>query len=253
MRAGRQFPAVALFAFVAALFAAKSLAAGVPSTPMEAAIDQLRARFPNQIVVGFEELWDTRPETEPHIDLGPPNSTLQDVLARIRRDNPQYKVDLLPGNLVHIYPALGTSDPAGLLNIRLKEFFLPPDQCIEQQFRHVDTLAAMYSYTPELSHYLAQHNEKWRSANGKIPGGVIGEFMGDCEPKSHRHEPIYQNITVREALNLMAVRSLQVANKQVPSTAPSYFMMKPISWRYRLRREPNADTGLGGVPVFQTF
>jgi hypothetical protein len=83
--------------------------------------------------------------------------------------------------------------------------------------------------------------------------GVVGDFMGDCEPAHHRREPIYRNITVRESLNLMAVRSLQVARGDVPSTAPKYFKPKPMSWKYRFRRDPEADTGLAGVPIFQTF
>ena len=65
--------------------------ATVPSTPMEAALDALRSRFPNQVVIGFEELWDVRPVREPQIDLGPANSTLEQVLAGIRRQNPKYK------------------------------------------------------------------------------------------------------------------------------------------------------------------
>ena len=69
---------------------------------MEAAIDQLRARFPNQIVTGFEELWDPRPDLEPVVNLGPPDASLQAVLARVRRLNPTYKIDLLAGGLVHI-------------------------------------------------------------------------------------------------------------------------------------------------------
>ena len=28
---------------------------------------------------------------------------------------------------------------------------------------------------------------------------------------------------------------------------------KPISRNYRFRRDPDSDTGLGGVPLFQTF
>lgn len=67
----------------------------VPTTPMEAALDALRARFPNQIIFGLEELWDVRPESEPQVDLGPPASSLEQVLDRIRQANPKYKVDLL--------------------------------------------------------------------------------------------------------------------------------------------------------------
>ncbi|HVP50148.1 MAG TPA: hypothetical protein VMT56_02895 [Candidatus Bathyarchaeia archaeon] len=229
------------------------LTAGVPSTPMEAAIDQLRARFPNQIVVGFEELWDPRPDTEPHIDLGPPNASLQDVLARMRRDNPQYKVDLLPGNLVHVYPAHGSADPPGLLDLRLTEFFLPPDDCVAQQFAYMDSPMGFFSYTPELSKYLWEHKRAWYHAQGKEPGGFAGDLLGDCLPSTHRRDPIYHNITVREALNLMAIRSLQVASGQALGAAHSYPKARPISWKFRFRREPDADSGLGGVPIFQIF
>jgi hypothetical protein len=100
---------------------------------------------------------------------------------------------------------------------------------------------------------MAEHEAVWRRVHGKEPWGIVGDFMGDCEPAHHRHEPIYRKITVREALNLIAVRSLKVANGQAPSTGTSGFIVKPISWKYRFRPEPDANTGLGGVPVFQTF
>jgi hypothetical protein len=227
----------------------------VTSTPIEAAIDALRSRFPNQIVVGFEELWDVRPDIEPTTDLGPANLTLQQVLERIRHQNPTYKVDLLPGGLVHVYPAFATADPPGLLDLRLREFFLPPDECVAQQFLYMDSPMHHFSYTPELSKYLWEHKMAWYRANGKGKEvvGIVGDFMGDCEPSQHRREPIYNNITVRQALNLIAVRSLEVASGRSPSSDPAGFKPKPISWKYRFRREPNADTGLDGVPVFQTF
>ena len=91
-------------------------------------------------MIGFEELWDFRPDIEPVVDLGPPGASLQAVLACRRRPNPAYKIDLLPGSLVHIYPAHGTADAPDLLNIRLSEFFLPPDDCVAQQFRGMDSL-----------------------------------------------------------------------------------------------------------------
>ena len=225
----------------------------VPSTLIEAEIEELRSRFSNQIVLGFEELWEIRPERTPSVDLGPPNSNLQKVIAKIRRDNPQYNLAFRPGGLVHIYPAHGTADPPRLLDLRLAEFFLPPDSCVPQQFLYMDSPMAIFSYTPELSKYIAEHEAAWHRTHGKEPWGTVGDFMGDCEPAHHRHEPIYRNITVREALNLIAIRSLQVANGQARSTGTEGFIVKPISWKYRFRRESDADTGLGGVPVFQTF
>ena len=77
--------------------------------------------------------------------------------------------------------------------------------------------------------------------------------MGNCEPANHRHEPIYRNITVRDALNLMSLRSLHVARGQVPTNGPAGFKSKPMSWKYRFRRDADADTGIAGVPIFQAF
>jgi len=226
--------------------------ATVPSTPMEAALDALRSRFPNQVVIGFEELWEVRPEREPQIDLGPANSTLEQVLASIRRENPNYRIELLQGGLVHVRPARGTADPAGLLDLRLREFFLPPDDCVDQQLLKMDRCAP-FSYTPELSKYLCEHWWAWHRAHAKGPFGVAGDFKGDCKPTQHRDEPIYHEITVREALNLMAIRSLQVASGQLPTNAPTWAKRNPISWKYRFRPDPDADTGLGGVPIIQMF
>jgi len=188
---------------------------------MEAALDVLRSRFLNEVVIAFEKLWDVRPEREPYIDLGPAKSTLEQVLGRIRRDNPRYEVELLSGGLVHIYPAYDTADPAGLLNLRLREFFLPPDDCMAQQLLIMDGYG-YFSYAPELSTYLWEHKLAWYRAHGKEPSGVIGDFLGDCEPANHRQKPIYHNITVRDALNLMAVRSLQVARASCLPTAPTW-------------------------------
>ena len=219
---------------------------------MEAALDALRSRFPNQVVIGFEELWGVRPQREPQIDLGLANSTLDQVLAHIRGENPKYKIELLQGCLVHVHPAHDTADPPGLLDLRLREFFFPPDNCDAQQLLNMDRCAA-FSYTRELSRYLCEHQMAWYRAHGKGRFGVVGDFLGDCEPAHHRHEPIYHDITVREALSLMAIRSLQVASGQLPTNAPIWAKRNPISWKYRFRRDPDAGTGLGGVPIIQTF
>src|SRR5215469_6467233 len=226
--------------------------ATVPSTPMEAALEALRARFPDQVVIGFEELWDVRPERELKIDLGPTNSTLEQVLARIRRENPRYRIELLQSGLVHVRPARGTADPVGLLDLRLREFFLPPSDCVAQQLLNMDRCAA-FSYTPELSTYLCEHWMAWHRARDKEPFGVAGDFLGDCEHVHHSHEPNYHEITVREALNLIAITTLQIARGQLPTNAPTWAKRKPISWKYRFRRDPDADTGLGGVPIIQMF
>ena len=143
--------AVIVFVNLALCVLSQTLCAQVPSTPIEAALADLRHRFPNQVVIGLEELWDIQPDREPEVDLGSPNATLQQVLARIRQRNPNYRIDLIPGGLVHVYPAHNTADPAGLLDLRLPEFFLPPDDCLPQQMLYMDSPLDHFSYTPELS------------------------------------------------------------------------------------------------------
>lgn len=64
---------------------------------------------------------------------------------------------------------------------------------------------------------------------------------------------VYRNVTVREAMNLMAIRSLHLSLREVQPYDQRDGPSKPISWKFRVRPEPDADTGLGGVPVFQTF
>ena len=47
----------------------------VTSTPIEKALDELRVRFPKDIVIGFEELFDPRPDREPQVDLSAPRAS----------------------------------------------------------------------------------------------------------------------------------------------------------------------------------
>jgi hypothetical protein len=230
---------------------------------MEAALDALLARFPNQVVIGFEELWDTRPDSEPEPDLGPPDASLERALERIGHLNPAYKVRLQGHGLVHVYPAHGTADPSHLLDIRLKIFHLPPDRCIQYAIENLDWYRGgmVGGYAPELSEFLLKSERNWYRKHGKQPpgGGAIGGEIGGCLPPraagaaGSSASTVRRNITVREAMNLMAIRSLELSRGKVQTNDPGYGGHKPISWKFRFRRESDADTGLGGVAVFQTF
>ena len=237
------------------------------STVMEATLDDLRSRFPNQLVFGFEELWDERGNQD--INLGSPDSTLQQLLQRARVTNPRYKIDLRSDGLVHLYPARGTADPAHLLDIRLKEFRLPPDHCIQWAIENLDRgsepgselVRGPLSYAPELSKFVREKKKEWYLKQGRhepVVGGFMGGGLGSCDPVGSHPDTyssrMYHNITVRDAMNLMAVRSLKLSRKEVQSDDPQYGGRgEPISWKFRFRRDPDADSGLGGVPVFQTF
>lgn len=222
--------------------------AAVRSTPIERALDELRTRFRNHIVVGFEELFDQRPETEPQVDVGPKGSPLEDVLNRIRKIAPEYRIELMQGGVVHVYPARQTADPVGLLDIQLKEFSMPQDSCLEQAIENIDERG----YAPELTRLLAQHKERWYRGHRRQIPGVVGDVLGDCFVAA-APGPAYRDITVRQALNLMAKRSLQVSSGAVIPNSPVHPPYRPLSWKFRFRRDTDSDTGLGGIPLFQTF
>lgn len=220
----------------------------VTSTPIEKALDDLRARFPNSIVIGFEELFNPRPDSEPQVDLGPQGVALAQVLNRVRSIDPKYRIELLPGRLVHVYPARETADPIGLLDIRLRQFSMPQDSCLPQAIEHID----VRGYASELSEFLAKRRSTWYRNHSREVPGQVGDILGNCFPLA-APGPVHRNITVRDALNLIARRSLQVSRGEVTPNDTIYPPYKPLSWKFRFRREPNADTGLGGTPLFQTF
>jgi hypothetical protein len=74
-------------------------ATSVPPTAMETALDELRRRFPNQVVIGFEGLFGRRSESETRIDLGPKDAPFDEVLSRIRLVDPNYRVELIESRL----------------------------------------------------------------------------------------------------------------------------------------------------------
>jgi hypothetical protein len=125
---------------------------------------------------------------------------------------------------------------------------MPQDSCLPQAIEHID----VRGYASELSEFLAKHKSTWyRNHRREVPGQV-GDILGNCFPLA-APGPVHRNITVRDALNLMAQRSLQVSRGEVTPNDTIYPPYKPLSWKFRFRREPSADTGLGGIPLFQTF
>lgn len=227
---------------------------GIPSTPIEAALDELRRRFPNQVVIAFEEFAnEQRPTCEPHVDLGPPVTTLHQALDRVREVDARYRVELLKGRLVHVYPADDTADPPGLLDLAVRNFAVPPDDCLGSAMADGIARGRTVSYTPEVGEFLWRQQMDWDRRHGNPPRGTVGSILGDCYPSSRPGSPVHRNLTLRQALNIMAKRSLQVARGEARSNGPNYIEVKALSWKYRFRSDPQSDTGLGGTPVFQTF
>ncbi len=178
--------------------------------------------------------------------------TLREIrfLTAVRALNPSYRIHLVQGRLVHVYPANKTADPVGLLDIRLAHFVMPQDSCLGQAMQYIDEW--FHGYAPELVKFLAERKAEWYRARGRDMPGVVGNMLGNCTVRD-ASGPVYQNITVRDAFNLMALRSLQVSRGKVVPNSPISPAYNPVSWKFRFRKDPAADTGIGGVALFQTF
>jgi hypothetical protein len=166
----------------------------VTSTPIEKALDELRVRFPNDIVIGFEELFDPRPDRESQVDLGTTGLSLEQVLNRVRGIDSKYRVELLQGRLVRVHPANQTADPRGLLDIRLHHFSMPQDACLGQAIENIDDW--FHGYAPELIEFLAHRRNAWYWDHGRELPGRVGEILGNCIALA-APGPVYPNITVR--------------------------------------------------------
>ena len=121
---------------------------------------------------------------------------------------------------MHVSPAHGTADPPGLLDLKLRNFGVPPDDCLESAMTNGITRGPAASYTPELGTFLWQQQQVWDRRHGNAPRGTIGSILGDCYPSSRPGSPMYHNVTLRKALNIMATRSLQVARGEARSNGP---------------------------------
>jgi hypothetical protein len=219
-------------------------------TPIEKVLEELRVRFPKDIVIGFEERFDPRPDREPQVDLGPPGLSLDQVLKYVRGIDPKYHIELLQGRLVHVYPASESADPIGLLDVRLRRFSMPQDSCLRQAMENIDE--GVRGYAPELTTLLGERQRAWYRNHGQEVPGQVGDILGNCLSLA-APGPVHRNITVRDALNLMAERSLKVSRGEVIPNDQIYPPYRPVSWKFRFRREPDTATGLGGIPLFQTF
>ena len=98
------------------------------------------------------------------------------------------------------------------------------------------------------------------------PGGALAsaswgnllEFQcGDGNCPSRFRTPAGQAGQLRKngavGLSVRRSESVLLRNDFYARVVTIYPPYKPLSWKFRFRREPDADTGLGGVPLFQTF
>jgi hypothetical protein len=99
---------------------------------------------------------------------------------------------------------------------------------------------------------LERRKEEWYRERGEQIPGIAGDILGNCISTAATG-PEYRAITVRDALNLMALRTLRVRRGEIKPNDAIYGSFKPLSWKFQFRKDPNAETRLGGVPVFQTF
>jgi hypothetical protein len=206
----------------------------VEKTDMEGALKQLRQLEP-RILIGFEKLPQFKGVKETSITLELAHTTVGETLNLLCVQDARYIYELVNGNLINVFPVGAKADNSNLLNLFCKKARIHVRRApgaVVQNIRR---------YIPELDDYL-EMKAKAHSLQTGIKYGTVGvEMHGNMDPDIHLE---LENLTVRDVLNRLVLHSIPIFQK---------LRWDPQGWKYEFIIDPEAATGLGGYPSWDSF
>jgi hypothetical protein len=215
----------------------------IEGATMQDVLRMLRSTDATHILIGFESVAHRPGETGKHISISVQNETVGEVMAELCRQDPRYTFETIEGVLLHVFPKDHRSDPAKLLDIKIKSFSL------DARIVPASIVDLVPSDVPELWSYMMKKNAENARRKGLPPpatGGSIGS--GNMDPTIHIH---LENVTVRQLLDEVVLYSRKL-NADTPPDAGGN-KIPPTSWFYDFTIDPDSYTGLGGVPLWKSF
>jgi hypothetical protein len=213
----------------------------VQQADMEAALRALRATDYARILFGFERVAAPAAQPQPTFSVTESDESLGGIMSDLCRKDPRYTFEVISGQLIHVYPRSQTSDPAGLLNIRVAHF------SINEKILPAAVIDRISELAPELHSFLWQR--RLAASRGKpAPSSPGTQIHGNMDPTVHFE---LRNVTVREILNDVVLYSAELRR----DTPPDWAGNKPVptSWMYEFVVQPDAATGLDGIPIWRDF
>jgi hypothetical protein len=209
---------------------------------MEDALRALRLTDNSRILIGFEKVARRPGEKEKTLSLSVSNATVGEILNNLCRLDSRYNYEPVRDLMVHVFPVNHSSDPAGLLDIRIA------DVSIEGKVSPVGAVEGIASFAPELFRYMAKKHEEYLEKRGIVSGSPGSNMSGNGDPDFHLH---LENITVRQLLNELVIYSIEVSRNSKPNIGG--IKIPPTSWIYEFIIDPDSPTGLGGTPHWIAF
>lgn len=214
----------------------------VQDSTMEEALRKLRQHDFARILVGLEKIAHRESEKTESLSLSTNSATVGQILEQLCQQSKQYQYEVIEGGVIYVHPAHADSDPLGLLNIKITDF------SVEGKMAPAAVIERIGELAPELASYLDAKKNEYYSRRGIVPGFPGAILHGNMDPAVDLH---LRNMTVRQILNAVVLYSRQLSDQTPPDIGGN--KIPPTSWIYEFVMNPEARTGLGGIPRWVAF
>ena len=214
----------------------------VQDSTMEEALRTLRQYDFARILIGFEKIVHREGEKTESLSLSTNSATVGQILEQLCQQSKQYQYEVIQGGIIYVHPAHADSDPLGLLNIKITDF------SVEGKMAPAAIILRIGELAPELASYLNAKESEYYSRRGLVLGFPGAILHGNMDPEVNLH---LQNMTVRAILHAIVLYSRQLSD-QTPADIGGN-KIPPTSWIYEFVLNPEAPTGLGGIPRWVAF
>jgi hypothetical protein len=214
----------------------------IANSTMEGALRTLRQKDFAKILIAFEKVAGREGENKESLSLSLSNATVGAILDSLCEQSRQYTYEIADEFIIYVHPARAESDPLHLLDMKIKDFSIEGKMLPTAAVQRIGVLA------PELAVYLSEKRRNYYASRGITTGSPGATLGGNMDPtvSLHLHE-----LTVRQVLNQLVLYSVQLRDK-IPADVGGN-KLAPTSWMYEFVVNPNASTGLGGIPRWIAF
>lgn len=214
----------------------------VKGVGMENALRELRRQDYTKILIGFEKVPHRRGEEEKRVSVDLVDTSVGEVLERLCEADPRYTYEVFDGLLVNVLPRGAKNDRNNLLNMLISRF------SVHGAYTPGGVIHSVTEFSPELREYLREREREYYAEKGILPGSPGAMGRGNLTPQ---FDLDLENTTVREILNAIVLYSLRMYREGKPDATG--WKPPPTSWMYEFVIKPDAPTGLGGIPRWQTL
>jgi Tfp pilus assembly protein PilP len=222
----------------------------VENVSIAEALVKLRAQDYRHVLIGFEQVPHREGEKRAPISLKIDAGTLGNVVQRLCQADPRYEYQVvespvgqpkLKGFMIEVRPRGAVNNPADILNMRVGDYE------VDSNITAAGAISRISQDAPELREYLERKAEEWAQRKGTHSGEIGAIMSGNMVPP--RFTLRLRDVTVRQILDAISLKSIEIYREE-PDVDSRGMRGKPYptGWRYNFVINPDASTGIGGIP-----